>query len=577
MNRWKKAITMFMIIGVTAFSLGVYGCSDSSDADSESEESQTVEVTRGSMMTQISSFGTISLPEQAHLTFGSGQSANDLQTVSEVNVEFGDEVKEGDVLAKLDTASLERSVTQAESDLRTAQINLEQATSSANLLNAQAAVENAEVSLAKAEKELEEARMFELSQAKTDLEIAQRNLEIAEKNAALRITDAQNNVDSAYQTYNSYLHQNIANLTIGSVQAQADDLLEAYEKALENLEIAESQAEISIINAEEAVTASENVLMNVPLSIQQKEATVTSAKATLAQKQDDLAYVEAGHDIELLQIKVDNAKAKLDDALDALEAATIVAPYDGIVASVGADVGDEVTPNHVIIHLVNTSVVEINAAVDEIDVAGVEVGQAALVSLDAIPDAQLIGQVSAVSPVATIESDVVTYDIAVTAQGTDQYDLKEGMSATIDIMAMDTQDVLLVPSTAIQQTAEGNIVKVSIGDDQFEQRFVEIGTSNGRQTEIMSGLAEGEQVKCQGCDQMTDMMEQFGDVDMDELMKQFQGGDMDELMEQFGDVDMDELMKQFEGGDMGELMKRFQGGDMGELMKRFQGGGVSGQ
>ncbi|NQT74391.1 MAG: efflux RND transporter periplasmic adaptor subunit [Chloroflexi bacterium] len=510
MKHWKRVVTTFTIVAVTATSLAIYGCSDSSDDESESGESQIVEVTRGTLMTQISSFGSISMPEQAELTFGSGQSANDLYTVSEINVEFGDTVKEGDILAKLDTASLERAVTQAESDLRTTQIDLEQATSQTNLLKAEAAVKSAEVSLARAEQELEEARNFNLSDAETDLEIAQRNLDTTQKNIAINITDAQNNVDSAYQTYSYYVNENIDKLTIGSVIAQADNLFWAYEKALENLEIAKSQAETSIATAEAAVTAAENALLNAPLDTQQKEADVASAKATLAQEQDDLTYIEAGYDIELLQINVDNAQVELDDVMDALEAATIIAPYDGIVAWVGADVGDEVTANNIIVHLVNTGVVEIDAAVDEIDVASVETGQMAMVELDALPDAKLRGQVSAVSPVAASQSSLVTFDIVVAVQGADKYELKEGMSATITIIAMDVEDVLLVPSNAIQRTAEGNVVEVVTGDDQTEERSVEIGASNGQQTEVIGGLAEGEQVVVQSSSSdVVDMMEKM--------------------------------------------------------------------
>lgn len=509
MKYWKKALTMFTVITVAVLSIGMYGCGGSSDSDSDSEKSQIVEVTQGTLMTQISSFGSISMPEQAELTFGSGQTANDLYTVSEINVKFGDVVKEGDVLAKLDTASLERAVTQAESDLRTAQINLEQATSETNLLKSEAAVKSAEVSLAKAVQELEEARNFNLSDAQTDLEIAQRNRETTEKNTVINTTDAENNVDSTYQTYSSFVNENIENLTVASVQAQADNLFWAYEKAMENLEIAKSQAQTSIANAEAAVTAAQTALNNAPLEIRQKEAAVASAQATLAQEQDDLAYIEAGYNIELLQLRVDNAQDDLDDALEQLEAATIVAPFDGIVAEVGAIVGDEVKASDVIIHLVNTSVVEIDAAVDEIDVASVEVGQNAMVELDAMPDARLRGGVTAVSPVATSQSGVVTYDIAVEVQGSDQYELKEGMSATITIMALDAQDVLLVPSNAIQQTADGNVVQMVGNDGQTEERVVEVGATNGQQTEIISGLAEGEKVEVQMSNEMTEMMEQF--------------------------------------------------------------------
>ena len=514
MKHWKKLAAMVMVIAVTALSAGMYGCGSDSDAESESGESQVVEVTRGSLMTTISSFGSISMPEQTKLTFGSGGSVNDVYTVSEVNVEFGDSVKEGDVLAKLNTDSLERAVTQAESDLRTAQINLEQAVSQTNLLKAQASVESAEVALAKAEQELGEAENSRLSDAETDLQNAQRNLETAQLNTELNIAAAEEQLEIARDAWGDFVQENIDSLTTINNSIREQELLDNMEEAEKNLQIVSENAATSIAKEEMTLAAAEDALLNAPLDVQQKEAAVASAKAALSQAQDDLAYVEAGHDIELLQIKVDNAQVNLDDALDALEAAAIVAPYDGIVASIGADVGDEVTANDVIIHLVNTDVVEIDAAVDEIDVASVETGQMAMIELDALTDARLRGAVTAVSPVATSQSGVVTYGIAVEVQGADEYELKEGMSATITIIAMDAEDVLLVPSNAIQRTVDGNVVQV-VGDDGLtEERAVEIGATNGQQTEIISGLVEGEQVEVQMS------------ADMSATIEQSQGGDM---------------------------------------------------
>lgn len=526
MKHWKKLVTTFAIITIAAFSSGIYGCGGSSDADSESGESQIVEVTRGSLMTQISSFGSVSLPEQAELTFGSGQSANDLYTVSEIKVEFGDTVKEGDILAKLDSASLERDVIQAESDLRTAQINLEQETSETNLLKAQASVKSAELALAEALEDVETAKTTDIQDAEASMRNAQIQLEsvitslaAAKLDAESRIDSAEDAVADAYQAYNVYVADNIDELTLPYIAAEMDELYEDYQLALEDLEITGQEVEDSIATAENNVTKAEETLQKAEdsltgvqidsLAYQKKELAVAQAEVNLAQAEDDLAYVEAGHDIELLQIKVDNAQVDLDDALEQLEAATIVAPFDGVVAAVNASVGDEVTPSKVIIYLVSTCVVEVDAAVDEIDVASVEEGQMAIVTLDAIADARLRGSVTAVSPVATSSSGVVTYDIAVEVQGTDEYELKEGMSATITIMALDVQDVLLVPSNAVQSTVDGNLVQV-VGDDGLtEERAVEIGATNGQMTEIISGLIEGEQVEVQMSTDMSEMVEQF--------------------------------------------------------------------
>lgn len=513
MKYGQALITLFMVMTVIVTGLTILGCG-SSGAVSETGETTIVEVTRGNLMTTISSFGSISMPEQALLNFGSGGSVNDLYTVSEINVAFGDSVKEGDILAKLDTASLERAVEQEEADLRTAQINLEQATSETSLLKARAAVKGAEISLASAQNALDDAKTWDIAAAEAtvrDAEVAlanaERSLAIAQQNAAASIESAEDAATAAYEAWSSFVHENISQMSIASVAAEADDLYDAYVDAVTAIETARVSAENSIATAENNLAKAQDTLEGVQEALTdvqldsvaylQKEVAVLQAEATLSQAKDDLAYVEAGHDIELLQIQGDNAQDALDEALEQLQAATIVAPFDGVVAAVNASVGDEVTPNEVIIHLVNTGIVEIDAAVDEIDVASVDVGQMAMVTVDALPDARLRGQVTAVSPVATSQSGVVTYDIAVEVQNADQYEVKDGMSATLTIMAMDVQNVLLVPSNAVRRTTEGSVVDVVVGEGQTEERPVETGATNGTLTEIISGLEEGEQVLVQ--------------------------------------------------------------------------------
>ncbi len=509
MKHLKKTLTAFTIVAAIAASAATFGCG--SDESTDSGESLTVTVARGPLMTTISSFGSISMPEQAELTFGaSGSSTNTIYTVREVNVEFGDGVKEGDVLARVDTASLERAVKQEEADLRTAQINLEEASSEASLLTAQAAVLNAEASLASAEKALEEAESYSLAEAKTDLENARRSLATALKTAEINITNAQDAADDAYTAYFAFLLGNSARLEYSAtLREQRDDLLWAYEAALQNLTIAEDNAATSIANAQDAVTAADNDLTDVPIEIQQKEATVAQARAALIQAKADLSYVEAGYDIELLQIEVDNAQVALDNALDQLEAATIVAPFDGVVAAVNASVGDDVTATEVIVHMVNTSVVKVNAAVDEIDVAQVEPGLRAMITVDALPSAMLVGTVTAISPVGTSQSGVVTYAIAIEVFNPSQVKVREAMTVTIDIVSMQAEDALLVPTQAIQRSGTKQVVEVVTTEGETEERVVQTGATNGMQTEIISGLAEGEQVTIQIGSDLSDLMQQF--------------------------------------------------------------------
>jgi len=509
MKKWRKAAGLMAIMAVVGAILILAGCGGSST--SSANGTQTAEVARGNLATTISSVGSISMPKQSELTFGSGGSTTDVSTVSEVNVKFGDSVKEGDVLAKLDTASLERAVKQAEANLRTAQINLEQATSKTNLLKAEAAVQSAEVAVAQAQDDLEKAKTSDISSAEgtlrdaeVQLENARRSLTVAKQNADIALASAEDAVKSAYEAYSDFVVANIEDLELYDVAAQKDELYNAYLTAQQNLEIAKTSAQNSIATAQNNVARAEDTVQQAQeyleelevgsVTFQQKEVALAQAEASLSAAQDDLAYVKAGHDVELLQIKVDDAQVAVDEAHDQLAAATIVAPFDGVVAEVGADVGDSVTTNTVIIHLVNMGEVEVDASVDEIDVASVKVGQMAMITLDALPNARLMGKVSAISPVATSSSGVVTYAIRVGVTNADGVGLKDGMSATIQMIYVQAEDALLVPSNAIKRSGMNQVVDVVAADGTTEERMVQVGATNGTLTEIKSGLEEGEKV-----------------------------------------------------------------------------------
>lgn len=483
-------IVIVALVGIGfALDMDVFSNDDSEDTTIP-QENESIEVQRGTLTTTISAFGNISMPHQVNLVFGIGG------TVEELNADFGKSVKKGDTLSKLDTASLERSVARAEADLRTAQISLEKASSDISVLHAQAVVENTQATLASSEEALEQARNFSVSDAETNLGIALRSFDTAQKNAEINTRDAQEAVDAASQTYNSFVNDNRDNLSIGSVQAQKDDLWWAYEKALENQEIMEEAAVTAIATAETNVTAAENALTNAPIDIQQKESAVATARATLTQAENDLKNAEAGLDIQLLQISVDKAQIALDESQDQLEKATLIAPFDGTIARVNIVIGDEAMANTIAMQLVDTTKVEIDADVDEIDVAKLEIGQNAEIDVDALQGHTLNGAVTAVSPVGFNQSGLITYGLTVEILDAVGFNLKDGMTASVDIEAIIAHNAILIPKVAITRDRAAGIQTVTVvADNNLEEvREVQTGASNGKLTEIITGLEEGERI-----------------------------------------------------------------------------------
>ena len=120
MKRWVKIAAVFIIILTFAIPLVVSGCNSS--GNTSGTESHAIEVVRADLRTTVSAFGSISMPHQARLSFAIGGGTSN---ISQINVKFGDSVKKGDVLARLNISPFDRAVSLATYDVRLARLALD--------------------------------------------------------------------------------------------------------------------------------------------------------------------------------------------------------------------------------------------------------------------------------------------------------------------------------------------------------------------------------------------------------------------------------------------------------------------
>lgn len=192
--------------------------------------------------------------------------------------------------------------------------------------------------------------------------------------------------------------------------------------------------------------------------------------------------------VKMVELQLDQAQAELDKTI-------ITAPFDGIVAAVYIREGQQLsamTYANPAISLIDPSEIKMNGVIDEIDVPKVKLGQEAIVILDALPDKEVKGRITFISPESTTEMGVVFYKTTITLENPDE-ELKDGMSATAEIIIEQHDDVLLIPNRAIQGSWENPFVEV-VTDEQIEKRQISIGLSDGIYAEVLSGLEEGEEV-----------------------------------------------------------------------------------
>ena len=260
---------------------------------------------------------------------------------------------------------------------------------------------------------------------------------------------------------------------------------------------------------------------------------LNTAKANLASAQSTLDYEKANHDryktlfdkglvsandyenarlsYEKARQTVTSSRESVRKAQTNLGYATITSPIDGVVLSKSVEEGQTVaasfnTPELFTIAQDLTDM-RVIADIDEADIGGVKEGQRVTFTVDAFPEDSFEGQVTQVRQQATTESNVVTYEVVISAPNND-LKLKPGLTANVTIYTLELNNTLAVPSKALRFTpneallSKGEQIADCEGDHKiwtkegntFKAYKVETGTSNGILTEIKSGIKEGTEV-----------------------------------------------------------------------------------
>ena len=239
---------------------------------------------------------------------------------------------------------------------------------------------------------------------------------------------------------------------------------------------------------------------------------------TLHEKQlvSDAEYDQAFYLYETARNAYEQSQAAMVKVKRNLGYATITSPIDGVVISRAVEEGQTVaagfeTPTLFTIANDLTQM-QVVADVDEADIGEVRDGQRVEFTVDAYPDDTFEGTVQQVRLEATTESSVVTYEVVISAYNPD-LKLKPGLTANVTIYTLEKENALAVPTKALRFVPDAGLLAelgVTVAaeggsepgkrelwvknGDTLTPRYVTTGAASGELTEIIDGLADGEQV-----------------------------------------------------------------------------------
>ena len=444
-----------LLVG-TAF---LAACNGTPEPSAGEEELQTAVVRLGDLALFASGSGSLIPGREVELGFGANGS------VAELNVQVGDVVEAGDILAVAgEQEQLEAAVASSELSLLEAQKALDAIYEGADRTTAEALLE-----LGNAQNALEDAQRTWQNQQE-----GYRASSTTVKAAEAELTVAKAAMERAENKYNS---------TPGS----SDDPQRA--QAYKDYAAAQQRYWSALANV--------NWYTGHPTETQQNilDGELALAGAQLAEAQVAYDLVKDGPDpleIRMAELKVNKAEADLSVALANLEESVIVAPFDGTIMEVGAEVGDTVSGSFVT--LADLSLPHLEVFLDETDAANFAIGYEAEIIFDAQPDSVFTGRVIQVDPSLNSQGNISTVQGLVQLDSGPFDGLLVGMNAAVDIVGGRAENAVLVPVEALRELGPGEFAVFVLQDGEPRLRPVEVGIMDFTFAEIISGLEAGETV-----------------------------------------------------------------------------------
>ena len=265
---------------------------------------------------------------------------------------------------------------------------------------------------------------------------------------------------------------------------------------------------------------------NLISELNRAKADLTSAQSTLNYETSNFNRYQtlfdkglvSANDYESARLSYDKARQSVASSRESVQKAqtnlgyaTITSPIDGVVLSKAVEEGQTVaasfnTPELFTIAQDLTDM-RVIADIDEADIGGVQEGQRVTFTVDAFPEDKFEGQVTQVRQQATTSSNVVTYEVVISAPNKD-LKLKPGLTANVTIYTLEKNDVLAAPAKALRfvpneallskgqqiEDVEAKAKVWTLEGNTFKAHAVEVGTTNGMLTEITSGISAGTEV-----------------------------------------------------------------------------------
>jgi HlyD family secretion protein len=428
--------------------------------------------------------GTVIAQDEVMLSFqNSGR-------VSQVVKQAGDRVQQGDVIVRLDSASISANLLKAQADLDAERAKLEEIRYQETVTDSGVATKRAQL----------------LQEMKNSYRVAE--------DAVMNKTDSFfNDPRSFYPRIfplfdSSSLRQNIneqryiigVHLKEWSTFSNSlkDDFTESdIEKVKNNVKKVQAYIDLVAMAVNQFEAQSDNPLRTQTMIDMYKANTSTArtslnnALTSIIEKQETLRPNSS--QVPYQESRVKSAQATVQSYQADLEKTIIRAPFTGLITRQDAKVGMNAFADQEIITMISDSNYGIEAYIPEIYISQVQIGTKAKVTLTSYGTVEKFdATITYLDPAASLRDGVASYKIELIFDTNDDR-ITSGMTADIELLTEQTVDSFWIPSAAIIDQNGASYVKVKVGSG-VELRKIELGERTPEETEVLRGLIVGDQI-----------------------------------------------------------------------------------
>jgi len=507
--RFKKliiAVVSVAVIGGAIAGINTYTKNAKAKAALAANEAQTVateSVVRQNISSVISATGSVEVEKSYSVSLST------IQEISNVLVDVGDEVTEGQALIEYNYSSskedLDKQLEDANISLKNAQLGLQSydktktASEIAELENAIVVAEKdllqAQLDVKDNQNKIEDAQIT-INDAQTALETAQKDIDYAQ----IDIDDAQKELDKAQED----LDKNKQLLDIGAISQQEYSQYETtYDDKQKNYTDAVRKYDTAVqtkADKETAYNTAQRDLPDLQAKAQSYEYNVKIAEYNLQKAKEDLEegknptltndekvkYEQQQLQIESAKIKIETIQSQIDDLTD-----VSVSPINGTIIEKNVEDGDVAKESEVLLRIADVSKLKVTATISEYDASDIRLGQRVTMTSDGIRDKTYVGEIIFIDPLAkaSSEENVVTVDVSL--ENSDE-SLKPGFTMDLEITTAEANDALTVPKSAIATDKDGQKYIFTVVNDILKKTIVTTGVYGDLYVEITEGVNEND-------------------------------------------------------------------------------------